>query len=382
MHVEAGGRRGRPRRSDGIAGRALKSRPHVPSTAGRPRVRMASNRMVPLEDWPNVKRVLEGALARTDAELPAYLEEACGADGPLRAQVEHLLAARDRASTFLEKPAAMLLDPPAVTEDLSGRAIGAYRVVSRLGGGGMGDVYLGHDSRLDRPVAIKFLSPELAVDRSRLRRFHQEAKAASSVNHPHIVVVHDFGELDGRPYMVTEFIEGETLRQRLRPWSAADTRRRGPRRPDGQCARRGTRAGCRAPGRQTRECDGAARRVPQSPGLRARQARHPRGTPPGRPANCGPTSQRWFVASRSDATSGRRGGIAGPGRRGPAHATGNGDGHAVLHVARADTRPRTGCAQRRLESRRRAVRDGDRSPAVHRQPHCDGLRSRSPRRRQ
>jgi eukaryotic-like serine/threonine-protein kinase len=64
-------------------------------------------------------------------------------------------------------------------------------------------------------VALKFLSPELAVDRDRLRRFHQEARAASSLNHPHIVVVHDFGEVDGRPYMVTEFIEGETLRHRL-----------------------------------------------------------------------------------------------------------------------------------------------------------------------
>jgi serine/threonine protein kinase/pimeloyl-ACP methyl ester carboxylesterase/tetratricopeptide (TPR) repeat protein len=171
--------------------------------------------MSTLEHWPKVKRVLEGALARTDAELPAYLEETCGTDAALRAQVEHLLAARDRARTFLETPAAMLLAPRAVPEDLSGCAIGAYQVVSRLGSGGMGDVYLGHDSRLDRPVAIKFLSPELAVDRSRLRRFHQEAKAASSVNHPHIVVVHDFGELDGRPYIVTEFIEGETLRQRL-----------------------------------------------------------------------------------------------------------------------------------------------------------------------
>ena len=172
--------------------------------------------MVPLEDWPNVKRVLEGALLRTDAELPAYLEDSCGRDALLRAQVEHLLAVRDRAGTFLEKPAAMLLDATATREDLSGRVIGAYHVVSRLGGGGMGEVYLGHDSRLDRRVAIKFLSPELAVDRSRLRRFHQEAKAASSVNHPHIVVVHDFGEWDGRPYLVTEFIEGETLRHRLR----------------------------------------------------------------------------------------------------------------------------------------------------------------------
>ena len=79
----------------------------------------------------------------------------------------------------------------------------------------MGEVYLAHDMKLDRRVAVKVLSPELAADRDRLRRFHQEARAASSLNHPHIVVVHDFGELDGRPYLVTEFIEGETLRHRL-----------------------------------------------------------------------------------------------------------------------------------------------------------------------
>ena len=88
-------------------------------------------------------------------------------------------------------------------------------LVSRLGAGGMGEVYLAHDAKLDRPVALKFLSPDLAVDRDRLRRFHQEARAASSLNHPHIVVVHDFGEVDDRPYLVTEFIEGETLRHRL-----------------------------------------------------------------------------------------------------------------------------------------------------------------------
>ena len=91
----------------------------------------------------------------------------------------------------------------------------SYRLLSRLGAGGMGEVYLAHDAKLDRPVALKFLSPELAADEDRLRRFHQEARAASSLNHPHIVVVHDFGELDGRPYIVTEFVEGETLRQRM-----------------------------------------------------------------------------------------------------------------------------------------------------------------------
>jgi serine/threonine protein kinase len=168
-----------------------------------------------LDDWPRVKRVLERALACEDPERQAYLAEACGADAVLRARIDRLLGASDRVETFLETPAVLLLEPP-VREDLSGRVVDSYQLVSRLGAGGMGEVYLAHDAKLDRPVALKFLSPDLAVDRDPLRRFHQEARAASSLNHPHILVVHDFGEVDDRPYLVTEFIEGETLRHRLR----------------------------------------------------------------------------------------------------------------------------------------------------------------------
>jgi serine/threonine protein kinase len=109
--------------------------------------------------------------------------------------------------------------------DLVGRDIGTYRVRSLLGSGGMGQVYLAHDSKLDRPVALKLLAPELASDPDRLRRFLQEARAASSLNHPHILVIHDFGELDRRPFIVAEFVEGETLRERLRrgPLPVRDT---------------------------------------------------------------------------------------------------------------------------------------------------------------
>ena len=91
--------------------------------------------------------------------------------------------------------------------------VGAYRLLSRIGAGGMGEVYKAHDPKLDRIVALKLLPAHFAGDRDQLRRFHAEARAASSLNHPHILVVHDFGELDGRPFIVTEFVEGETLRQ-------------------------------------------------------------------------------------------------------------------------------------------------------------------------
>src|SRR2546427_4343756 len=79
----------------------------------------------------------------------------------------------------------------------------------------MGEVYKAHDTKLDRPVALKLLPIHLAGDAERLRRFHAEARTASGLNHPHILVVHDFGDLDGRPYIVTEFVEGDTVRQRL-----------------------------------------------------------------------------------------------------------------------------------------------------------------------
>jgi serine/threonine protein kinase len=167
-----------------------------------------------LDDWPRVKRVLECALACEDSQRQAYLAKACGADVVLRARIDRLLGAGDRVEAFLETPAVLMLEP-LVRQDLSGRVVDSYELVSRLGAGGMGEVYLAHDAKLDRPVALKFLSPDLAMDGDRLRRFHQEARAASSLNHPHIIVVHDFGQVDGRPYLVTEFIEGETLRHRL-----------------------------------------------------------------------------------------------------------------------------------------------------------------------
>jgi serine/threonine-protein kinase len=165
--------------------------------------------------WKRIKAILEGALARPAAERQEYLATTCGAEASLRSEIEGLLAAHERAGGFLETPAVRLLEPRGEHGDLAGRAVGQYRIVSRLGAGGMGEVYLAHDEKLDRQVALKLLSRELAADKARLRRFHQEARAVSSLNHPHILIIHDFGKLDGRPFMVTEFIEGETLRQRL-----------------------------------------------------------------------------------------------------------------------------------------------------------------------
>ncbi|MGB7624603.1 MAG: serine/threonine-protein kinase [Terriglobia bacterium] len=97
----------------------------------------------------------------------------------------------------------------------SGSTLAHYRIVSKIGAGGMGEVYLAQDTKLDRKVAIKFLHEEFSKDGDKLGRFIQEAKAASALNHPNILTVYEIGEIDGKNYIATELIEGQTLREHL-----------------------------------------------------------------------------------------------------------------------------------------------------------------------
>src|SRR5215471_7258310 len=99
----------------------------------------------------------------------------------------------------------------------SGTRLGPYEVLAPLGAGGMGEVYRARDERLKRDVAIKVLPASYSQDADRLRRFEHEAQAAGGLNHPNITAVYDFGAHDGAPYIVTELLEGETLRSRLGP---------------------------------------------------------------------------------------------------------------------------------------------------------------------
>jgi len=103
----------------------------------------------------------------------------------------------------------------------SGTRLGPYEIVAPLGAGGMGEVYRARDPRFGRDVAVKVLSAALAGDGDRLRRFEQEAKAAGALNHPNILVVHDFGTVDGTPYLVSELLVGRTLRDELRDQGAS-----------------------------------------------------------------------------------------------------------------------------------------------------------------
>ena len=129
----------------------------------------------------------------------------------------------------------------------AGTRLGPYEILNQIGAGGMGEVYRARDTRLSREVAVKVLPAGAGKDPDRQRRFEQEARAASALNHPNILTVHDVGESDGSPYVVCELLEGETLRQRSWPVRS----RLGPRsmtrsrsRPGSR--RRTTRASCTA----------------------------------------------------------------------------------------------------------------------------------------
>jgi serine/threonine protein kinase len=168
------------------------------------------------ERWQQVERLYHSALERAPDRRGAYLKEACKGDSGLCREVESLLAQSNSNEGALDRPAlefaADLLSHPAAPAQLvPGKQFGAYSIEEFLGEGGMGVVYRAMDTRLKRPVAIKFLSEEFAT-RAAQRRFQREAQMASSLNHPHILTVHDVGESGGRQYLVTEFIDGGTLK--------------------------------------------------------------------------------------------------------------------------------------------------------------------------
>ena len=169
------------------------------------------------ERWQQVKELFRSALEHEPEGRAAFLERACDGDDPLRREVESLLKSFEGADSFMETPvaeaAAELLGDK--DESLVGRRLGRYEVVAPLGEGGMGTVWLAKDTRLGRKVAVKLLPPHFTEDAERLRRFEREARAASSLNHPNILTIYEIGEDDGRHFIATEFIEGETLRERM-----------------------------------------------------------------------------------------------------------------------------------------------------------------------
>src|SRR5688572_24629330 len=139
----------------------------------------------------------------------AFLTEACSGDGALRTEVEALLLAHENAGDFLQNPVLNSMEPVNLHLP-SGTRLGLYEVSALIGAGGMGEVYRARDTRLGRDVAIKVLPAAYSADAERLRRFEQEARAASVLNHPNILTVHDIGSNHGAPYIVSELLEGQT----------------------------------------------------------------------------------------------------------------------------------------------------------------------------
>src|ERR1044071_6650350 len=168
--------------------------------------------------WQRVKEIFEGALGRQGAERESFLEDACDGNTEVREEVESLLRSYEVAGSFMEAPAVAHAAGDLATEQklTPGQRIKHYQIVNLIGEGGMGEVYLATDTILGRRVALKVLPAFVSNDPERLRRFTQEARAASRLSHPNVCVVHEIGETDdGRPFIAMEYVEGMTLRQRI-----------------------------------------------------------------------------------------------------------------------------------------------------------------------
>ncbi len=169
-----------------------------------------------------IEEIYHAALDKSPNERDVFLNESCGDDDELRGEVESLLAFECAAADFIETPPedlAAALFAKGARPELVGKTLSHYRVLSLLGAGGMGEVYLAEDVRLDRKIALKILPPEFAADEARMSRFVREAKSASALNHPNIITIYEIGEIDGMHFIAAEFIEGETLCQRLKTQS-------------------------------------------------------------------------------------------------------------------------------------------------------------------
>ncbi len=167
------------------------------------------------ERWQKVKEILQLALEHPSNERQQFLDEVC-ADKSMRREVETLLADSKNVGSFMEQAAIGEVAEMFDSEDKNlkiGERFNHYEIIKQIGAGGMGEVYLAKDKKLDRQVAIKILNEKFASHESNLNRFIQEAKAASALNHPNILVIHEIGESDDTHYIVSEFIEGETLRE-------------------------------------------------------------------------------------------------------------------------------------------------------------------------
>src|ERR1043165_7342901 len=172
------------------------------------------------ERWQEVERLYHSTLARDEHERTAFLVQACAGDEALRREVESLIALEPHATEFIESPAVEVVAAKIMAGEHSricaGDRFNQYRILSMLGAGGMGEVYLAEDTRLRRNVALKFLTAVLTNYIAHLRRVEVEARAVAARSHPNVCIIHEVIQTDdGRHCIVMEYIEGMTLRQRM-----------------------------------------------------------------------------------------------------------------------------------------------------------------------
>ena len=165
------------------------------------------------ERWKQIDEIFHAALDHQPSLRAAFLAEACKEDVSLRAEIEALIVSHEKESSFFETPPSELA-AEFLAKKTSGK-IGHYQIEKKIGSGGMGEVYLAEDTRLNRKVALKLLPSEFSQNKDRIRRFEREAKSASALNHPNILTIYDIGQINSSSFIASEYIDGETLRQRI-----------------------------------------------------------------------------------------------------------------------------------------------------------------------
>jgi serine/threonine protein kinase/Tol biopolymer transport system component len=170
--------------------------------------------------WQKIEELYHAAMEREGSQRAAYLREVCASDEALRLEVESLLAQESRAERLLEIPAIEMAAKVSTGHQsqpsLAGRQLGAYKITSLLGAGGMGEVYQARDAKLKRDVAIKVLPAAFAHDAERLGRFQREARMLAALNHPNIAAIYGLEEWERSYFLAMELVPGETLAERLR----------------------------------------------------------------------------------------------------------------------------------------------------------------------